>query len=107
LKHASVGPYSVAPVPRAMLSALVLRDGEGPERTVKELFYDVLPAPTDVTTACPPADGWDVVSLFAPHTHTLSVLVRPQGDGLGDEAPAGEFRLPLAANAAGCARPPK
>jgi hypothetical protein len=102
LKTASVAPYSAAPVPRAMLSALVLRDGEAPERQVKELFYDVLAAPADVTAACPPAPGWEVVSFYAPHTRTLSVLARPQGDVPDAGAAAGVFRLPLRSSAAQC-----
>ena len=32
--------------------------------------------PTDTTAACAPAPGWEVVSLLAPHTGTLSVLAR-------------------------------
>ena len=102
LKTASVGSFSAAPVPRAMLSGLVLRDGDRPERQVKELFFDVLPAPADATAACPPAPGWEVVSLFAPNTRTLSVLARPLGDAPAQGAPAGTFRLPLVADAARC-----
>ncbi len=102
LKKAAVGPYSVEPVPRAMLSGLVLRDGDRPERQVKELFYDVLPAPAGVMAACPPAPGWEVVSFFAPHTRTLSVLARPQGDLPGAGAPTGEVALPLVSDPAGC-----
>jgi hypothetical protein len=105
LKTSGVAPYSVAPVPRAMLSGLILRDGDRPERTLKELFYDAMPAPPQVAAACPPAPGWDVVSLFAPHTRTLSVLARPQGDKLGDDAPAGTFRFPLVSDAAACPKP--
>jgi hypothetical protein len=105
LKTASVGSYSAAAVPRAMLSGLVLADPERPEREVKELFYAVVPAPPDAATACPPAPGWEVVSLFAPRTHTLSVLARPEGDTIGHPAPAGEFRLPLVSDAVRCAPP--
>lgn len=102
LKAATVGPYSAEPVPRAMLSGLILRDGDRPEREVKELFYDVLPAPAGILAACPPAAGWEVVSFFAPHTRTLSVLARPQGDTPGDASPAGEFRLALVSDPARC-----
>jgi hypothetical protein len=102
LKTANVGSYSVEPVPRAMLSGLVLRDGDQAKREIKELFYDVLQAPAGVLAACPPAAGWDVVSFFAPHTRTLSVLARPQGDEPGDASPSGEFRLPLVSDPARC-----
>ena len=103
LKTASVGTYSAAAVPRAMLSGLVLADADRPGREVKELFYTVLPAPTDAaSTACPPAPGWEVVSLFAPRTRTLSVLARPAGDNVGSIAPAGTFRLPLVSDGARC-----
>jgi hypothetical protein len=105
LKTASVGAYSAAAVPRAMLSGLVLADPDRPGREVKELFYDVVAAPPDVSTACPPAPGWEVVSLLAPHTRTLSVLARPEGDTVGHPAPAGEFQLPLVTDAARCPTP--
>jgi len=96
-----VGRYAIEPVSRAMLGGLVLHDTEsdGTERALKELFYDVIAAPPQVTAACAPEAGWEVVSLFAPHTRTLSVLARPHGPG----TPAGDFHLPLAASANRCA----
>jgi len=104
LKTARVGRYEAAPIPRAMLSGLIVHEGNERDREVKELFYTVLPAPPDVGAACPPAAGWEVVSLLAPHTRTLSVLARPVGYGQG--APAGEFRLPLVQDADACDQVP-
>lgn len=103
LKPAAVGPYSAEPVPRAMLSGLLLRDGERAELALKELFFDAFPAPAGVAAACPPAPGWDVISLFAPRTGTLSVLARPPGSALGRGAQPGDYRLPLVADASRCA----
>ena len=102
LKSATVDRYSASPVPRAMLSGLILRDGDRPEREIKELFYGVVHAPSDVSAACAPAPGWEVISFLAPHTRTLSVLARPEGDTMGHPAPAGDFRLPLVASASRC-----
>jgi hypothetical protein len=99
LETAAVGRYTAEPVPRAMLSGLILRDGKRRQRAVKDLFYDVLPAPAALTAACPPAPGWEVVSLFAPRTNTLSVLARPQGPG----TPSGEFQLSLVPDPTQCA----
>jgi len=105
LKVSTVDRYSAAPVPRGMLSGLILRDGDRPERELKELFYGVLPAPADVSAACAPALGWEVVSLLAPHTRTLFVLARPEGDTIGRATPAGDFQLPLVADPARCGTP--
>lgn len=102
LKPARVGRYTAQPLPRAMMSGLLLRDGDTQQRYVKELFYDALPAPSGVTAACPPAPDWDVVSLFAPQTRTLSVLARPPGEAPSESPPAGTYRLPLVADASHC-----
>jgi hypothetical protein len=98
LDEATVGRYTAEPVPRAMLSGLILRDGNQRQRTIKELFFAVTQAPEHTTAACAPTADWDVVSLYAPRTHTLSVLARPSGPG----NPSGDFRLPLADGAAAC-----
>ena len=98
LETASVGRYAADPVPRAMLSGLILRDGARRERVLKQLFFAAVSAPPDLTAACPPAAGWEVVSFFAPRTRTLSVLARPPGPG----NPPGEFQLPLAADPSRC-----
>jgi hypothetical protein len=106
LDAASVGRYTAEPVPRAMLSGLILRDGGDGKRYVKELFYAALGAPAGVTAACPPRPGWDVVSLFAPHTRTLSVLARaPAHDDRVGGVAAGQFTLPLVADPGACIRP--
>lgn len=98
LEAATVGPYTAQPVPRAMLSGLILRQGDKPARTVKELFFTAVAAPEGMTSACPPAPGWEVASLYAPRTRTLSVLARPPGDTPSTPAPAGSFTFPLVAD---------
>lgn len=98
LEAATVGRYTAQPVPRAMLSGLILRQGDKPARTVKELFFAAVPAPDAKTRACPPAPGWEVASLYAPRTRTLSVLARPPGDTPSTPAPAGSFTFPLVAD---------
>lgn len=95
LDAATVGQYTAQPVPRAMLSGLILREGDKPASTVKELFYTAVRAPEGKTRACPPAPGWDVQSFYAPITRTLSVLVRPPGDSPSHPTPTGSFALPL------------
>jgi len=101
LKTARVGRYSAQPVPRALLSGLILRQGDAPARVVKELFYATLRPPDGMTAACA-APGWEVVSLWAPETHTLSVLARPPGDAPTDLARAGTFVFPLVADPTAC-----
>jgi hypothetical protein len=98
LEAATVGPYTAQPVPRAMLSGLILREGDKPASTVKELFYTAVHAPEGKTNACPPAPGWEVESLYAPITRTLSVLVRPPGDSPARPTVSGSFALPLTAD---------
>ena len=95
LEAATVGRYTAQPVPRAMLSGLILRDGDKPGRTVKDLFFTAIAPPAGKTRACPPAPGWDVESMYAPLTHTLSVLARPPGDTPSHPTPSGTFTLPL------------
>jgi hypothetical protein len=102
LARASVGRYSAAPVPRAMLSGLILRQGGHRERVVKDLFFDAFAVSAGTTAVCPPGEGWDVVSLFAPRTGTLSVLARPPGPGNA----TGRFQLPLVTDAAKCSAAP-
>ncbi|MBX3027767.1 hypothetical protein KF840_22965 [bacterium] len=95
LEPVTVGPYTAHPVPRAMLTGLLLRDGDKPVLTVKELFFAVVHPPAGRTTACPPAAGWDVQSFYAPMTRTLSVLARPPGELVANPTPSGSFALPL------------
>ena len=98
LEANTVGPYTAQPVPRAMLSGLILREGDKPARTVKELFFTAIPAPAGKTRACPPAKDWEVQSLYAPLTRTLSVLARPPGDSPSHSTTSGTFTLPLVAD---------
>jgi hypothetical protein len=102
LKRERVGRYVAQPLPRAMLGGLLLSDGDRPERRLKELFYGAFVAPLGVTVACPPAPEWEVVSLYAPATHTLSVLARPPGERADESAAAGTYALPLVPAARAC-----
>jgi hypothetical protein len=99
LEPSAVGRYAVEPAPRAMLSGLILREDGRRQRLLKELFFDVLPAPPPMTAVCAPAPGWEVVSFFAPRTRTISVLARPAGPG----NPSGEFHLPMVREPRQCA----
>lgn len=102
LKTARVGRYLAQPPPRAMLGGLVLRDGDAPERRVKELFFTAIEVPPGVGAACAPNPDWQVVSQYAAATRTLSILVRPPGDALSAPAPAGTFALPLVSHPSEC-----
>lgn len=95
LESTTVGRYTAHPVSRAQLSGLIVADGEHAARTLKELFFTTVAAPAGVTAACSPGGGWDVVSLFAPETQSLSILARPPGDSGSEPAPAGSVALRL------------
>ncbi|MGH3426086.1 MAG: hypothetical protein ACRDQZ_00670, partial [Mycobacteriales bacterium] len=102
LPRAAVGDYVAQPVPRALLTGLVMPANPPPGQRVKELFYRALPVPAGIGAACPPAPNWTVVSLHAPATNTLSVLARPPSDPASHGAPAGEFHLPLVSDSSQC-----
>ncbi len=103
LPRTSVGDYVAEPVPRGILSGLVVRSETAPHQRIKELFYRALPVAPGIGAACPPGPDWEVVSLHAPATNTLSVLARPPTDPSTGGAPAGEFVLPLVPDASRCA----
>lgn len=104
LKTATVDRYTAHPVPRGMLSGLILRAGDAPEREVKELFYAAVAAPAGMTAACAPAAGWDVITQYAAATRTLFVLARPPGDKPGAGSAAGTYAFPLVADDSDCPR---
>jgi hypothetical protein len=99
LEATTVGRYTAQPVPRAMLSGLIVAEGNKPGRTVKELFFTTVTAPPGITAACSPGAGWEVQSLYAPATRTLSVLARPPGVRPSEVAPAGSVSFPLVTGA--------
>jgi hypothetical protein len=105
LKTANVDRYTARPVPRGMLSGLILRAGDAPEREIKELFYAAVAAPAGITAVCAPAPNWDVWSQYAAATHTLFVLARPPGDRPGLGSAAGTYSFPLVADDSDCPRP--
>ncbi|GIW39637.1 MAG: hypothetical protein KatS3mg076_0214 [Candidatus Binatia bacterium] len=96
-----VGRYRARPVPRAMLGGLLLKGGDETARELKEVFFAALAEVGDVRVACPPAEGWDVVSYYAPRTATLYVLARPDWRKLS-AAPRGRFAFPLARRKEDC-----
>jgi hypothetical protein len=103
LRPVSVGPYRAQAPPRAMYGGLLLRDeANGEARQLKELYFTVRSASPERSVACAPRDGWDVVSLFAPRTQTLTVLARPDWKRLA-RPPHGTFTFPLAAAQGACA----
>ena len=53
-------------------------------------------------TACAPGSGWDVVSLYAPRTETLTVLARPDWKKIGQAPSRRPFAFPLAVDAPAC-----
>jgi len=102
LKEVVVDGYRARPVPRSVLGGLLLRAGGTAERQVKELYFTARSTPPDRSTACKPADGWDVVSLYAPRTQTLTVLARPDWMVLQRPSQQGTFTFPLAADVSQC-----
>jgi hypothetical protein len=106
LPKAAAGRYRAEPAPRAMLSGLILKDGDATSRRIKDLYF-AAETHAAAVKACAPGKGWDVVSLYAPRTQTLSVLARPDWDRVESEGPHGTFVLPLVADGAECPRGPE
>jgi hypothetical protein len=105
LEEASAGRYRSRPVPRAMLGGLLAYEKgkkDRKERRLKQTFFTARSMPAEVT-ACAPNAAWDLVSLYAPATRTLSVLVRPDWNLMPGAAESGTFPFPLRADAAACA----
>ncbi len=84
----TVNPYRAEPPPRAMLGGLLLRDGNRKERRLKELYFTVQEGNHE-GMVCVPGKGWNVVSLYAPRTRTLTVLARPDWRRINSSARAG------------------
>jgi hypothetical protein len=101
----SVATYRVRPPSRAMLGGLLLREGDGEDRVVKELYYTVQDATDAPLTVCAPSDGWDVVSLYAPRTQTMTVLARPDWRMIEQSASRRPFQFPLASVPEACPVP--
>ncbi len=101
LPPVAVGRYRAEPVPRAMLGGLILNEG-GPTRRLKDLYFNVQTHANGPVTACKPSAGWDVITLYAPRTRTLSILARPEWEDLGLSAERGTFHFPLAREAKTC-----
>jgi hypothetical protein len=100
LRESTVGHYHANPAPRAMLGGLLLRSGDASERRLKELYFTTITQAEHA--ACSPGNGWDVVSLYAPRTQTLTVLARPDWDILKSQDPHGTFHFPLASEQSAC-----
>jgi hypothetical protein len=100
LREAAAGPYRARPAPRAMLSGLVLPDGD--QRWIKELYFTATPSRDSTTAACAPDRGWDVISLYAPRSGTVFVLARPDWTLIHTSSHAGRFSFPLVADPRAC-----
>ena len=102
LPASAAGPYYADPVPRAMLGGLVLHETDAEKRRrLKALFFATQPQPSP-STACAPSAAWDVVSLYAPLTRTLSVLARPEWDRMPAAGEHGTFSFPLVPEGGAC-----
>jgi hypothetical protein len=102
LREIAVGRYRARPAPRAMLGGLLLRTNDTAERRLKDVYFTAAATSPALRAACPPAPGWNVVSLFAPRSRTLTVLARPDWRFL-NAPPHGTFTFPLVEDSAGCA----
>ena len=100
----AVGPYHVRPPPRAMFGGLLLRDGDDGGRRLKELFFTVQAADSSAT-ACSAGPGWDVVSLYAPRTGTMTVLARPDWKVIGGPPAGVTFSFPIVDDPDACGAP--
>lgn len=100
LREVSVGTYRARIAPRAMVGGLLLRTDD--TRTLKDLYLTVRSSPPEVRAVCPPGPEWDVVSLYAPRTRTLTVLARPDWRQL--KVPArGRFEFTATKDGSPCA----
>jgi hypothetical protein len=100
LRDAAAGPYRAQPASRAMLSGLVLPQGN--ERWLKELYFTVTPGGDSAMAACAPDRGWDVVSLYGPRSGSLFFLARPDWTLIHASAHAGRFSFPLVVDSHAC-----
>lgn len=98
-EEVAVGRFRANPAPRAMLSGLVVREGE--QLRVKDLYFTA--ARVSARAACAPASGWDVVSLYAPRTGTLFFLARPDWTLVHSAGRSGTFSFPLVTDPEQCA----
>jgi hypothetical protein len=102
LPASAAGSYYADPVPRAMLGGLVLQQTDAEKRRrLKALFFATEPQPSPAA-ACAPSPAWDVVSLYAPRTRTLSVLARPDWERMHTGAEHGTFSFPLVPEGGSC-----
>jgi hypothetical protein len=97
----TVGPYRAEPPARAMLGGLLLRAAPDEPRRVKELYFAVRDG-NDGRMACAAEKGWEVVSLYAPRTRTLTVLARPDWTIVSRPGRGGTFTFPVVAAPSAC-----
>jgi hypothetical protein len=102
LREASVGTYRAHIAPRVMVGGLLLRTND--TRTLKDLYLSARTVPPELGTVCSPGPGWDVVSLYAPRTQTLTVLARPDWPRL-DLPARGRFDFAMTSDQSGCKAP--
>jgi hypothetical protein len=102
LREVAVDDYFARPAPRTMYAGLLLRLPDTKKRELKDLYFHTVAVPAGQHHACKPGEGWDVVSLYAPRSRTLSVLARPDWDKVPPPPRRGTFAFRLEGNAAGC-----
>lgn len=102
-REVAVEKYRARAAPRAMFGGLVLKEGE--HRRAKEMFSAVLRVGADHQFVCA-EPGWNLISLYAPATETLTVLARPDWDILEIPQQSGGFAFRLAANETECLAEP-
>jgi hypothetical protein len=103
LRPIDVGDYHARPEPRAMLGGLLLRVQGDDRRRLKELYFTVQDVGDAAPRAvCSPRRGWDVVSLYAPRTRTLTVLARPDWTLVDRPRQGAPVLFPLASDDTAC-----
>ena len=102
LREITVDDYVVKPAPRTMYGGLVIRTPGRKKRELKDMYFNVRSAPEAQRYACRPDEGWDVISLYAPRSGTLSVLARPEWEKFPDRPQYGTYKFPLGADAGIC-----
>jgi hypothetical protein len=102
LPHTGVGPYYVKAPPRAGFGGLLLRQDSSERRQLKDLYFTVQHLDAGPQTVCTAGKGWNVISLYAPRTRTITVLARPDWKLIGRPPSEAPFVFSLAAERAAC-----
>jgi len=76
LREVAVDNYFAKPAPRTMYAGLLLVEPGTKKRELKDLYFSTQTVTGSELHACRPNEAWNVISLFAPRSRTLSVLAR-------------------------------